>query len=68
MNDNNNSSNVMRIPPEYVSDEGEVNIDRMIFDVIAVTKIGKFTEEALQKRIEQLWPTVEVFSGPVGNA
>jgi hypothetical protein len=36
--------------------------------VIAVTKIGKFTEEALQKRIEQLWPTVEVFSGPVGNA
>jgi hypothetical protein len=68
MNDNNNSANVMRIPPEYVSDNGEVNIDRMILDLIAVTKIGRFTEEALQKRIEHLWSTVEVFSGPVGNA
>lgn len=55
------------IPKAYLSDDGSVNLDRMIVDVIAVTKIGGFTQEALITRIKDVWPEVELF--PVaGNA
>jgi hypothetical protein len=48
----------------YMND-GQMNVDLMIHDLIAALKGGGFDEFALHERVAHVWPTIEVAIGKV---
>jgi hypothetical protein len=56
--------NFMERVASYI-DDGQMNVDLMIHDLIAVLKGAGFTEFALHERVANVWPRIEVAIGKV---
>jgi hypothetical protein len=51
--------NMMERVQGYVND-GQMNVDLMIHDLIAALKGAGFDEIALHERVSQVWPAIEI--------